>query len=187
MLADSFRHVERHFSFASIHSSHSCRTETGCVGECRAAPPTGGVQTQRSAAKTQQPRSIILDRPIHGLAGLEIRLDIRAAGNGDVLASRTVQTVLAELIPTETHWPTKNAFRDQETHPWRPPIPTWGAPRIHGELKKLGFTISERTVSRWMPKKTGKPSQTWMTFLRNHVGQMVSLANSCSRGNWRLI
>src|SRR5215467_3376827 len=53
--------------------------------------------------------------------------------------------------------------------------PTWGAPRIHGELKKLGFTISERTVSRWMPKKTGKPSQTWMTFLRNHVGQMVSI------------
>jgi len=53
--------------------------------------------------------------------------------------------------------------------------PTWGAPRVHGELKKLGFKISERTVSRLMPKKTGKSSQTWMTFLRNHVGQMVSV------------
>ena len=53
--------------------------------------------------------------------------------------------------------------------------PTWGAPRVHGELEKLGFKISERTVSRLMPKKTGKPSQTWMTFLRNHVGQMVSV------------
>jgi putative transposase len=53
--------------------------------------------------------------------------------------------------------------------------PTWGAPRVHGELKKLGFKISERTVSRLMPKKTGKPSQTWMTFLRNHVSQMVSV------------
>jgi hypothetical protein len=53
--------------------------------------------------------------------------------------------------------------------------PTWGAPRVHGELKKLGFNISERTVSRLMPKKRGKPSQTWMTFLRNHVGQMVSV------------
>jgi len=53
--------------------------------------------------------------------------------------------------------------------------PTWGAPRVHGELKKLGFKISERTVSRLMPKKTGKPSQSWMTFLRNHVGQMVSV------------
>src|SRR5215467_3526732 len=37
--------------------------------------------------------------------------------------------------------------------------PTWGAPRVHGELKKLGFNISERTVSRLMPKRTGKPSQ----------------------------
>src|SRR5262249_1701691 len=53
--------------------------------------------------------------------------------------------------------------------------PTWGAPRVHGELLKLGFKISERTVSRLMPKKNGKPSQTWMTFLRNHVGQMVSI------------
>jgi hypothetical protein len=51
--------------------------------------------------------------------------------------------------------------------------PLWGAPRVHGELKKLGFKISERTVSRLMPKKTGRSSQTWMTFLRNHVGQMV--------------
>jgi len=53
--------------------------------------------------------------------------------------------------------------------------PTWGAPRVHGELKKLGFKISERTVSRLMPRRTGKPSQTWMTFLRNHIGQMVSV------------
>src|SRR5262249_51571473 len=37
--------------------------------------------------------------------------------------------------------------------------PIWGAPRIHGELLKLGFEISERTVSRLMPKKAGKPSQ----------------------------
>jgi putative transposase len=53
----------------------------------------------------------------------------------------------------------------------------WGAPRVHGELLKLGFAISERTVSRLMPKKDRKPSQTWMTFLRNHVGQMVSVVD----------
>jgi len=52
--------------------------------------------------------------------------------------------------------------------------PIWGAPRIHGELLKLGFEISERTVSRLMPKDR-KPMQTWMTFLRNHVGQLVSV------------
>jgi len=52
---------------------------------------------------------------------------------------------------------------------------TWGAPRIHGELLKLGFEISERTVSRLMPKRRKKPSQTWKTFLTNHVGQLVSI------------
>ena len=47
---------------------------------------------------------------------------------------------------------------------------TWGAPRIHGELKMLGFDISERTVLRWMRKAPRNPEQTkrWTTFLNNH-------------------
>ena len=48
--------------------------------------------------------------------------------------------------------------------------PTWGAPRIHGELLKLGFDVSEPTVSRWLrrvPRATD-PGQRWLTFLRNH-------------------
>ena len=52
---------------------------------------------------------------------------------------------------------------------------TWGAPRIHGELLKLGFEISERTVSRLMPKRRQDSSQTWRTFLTNHIGQLVSI------------
>lgn len=51
----------------------------------------------------------------------------------------------------------------------------WGAPRIHGELFKLGFEISERTVSRLIPSQRKEPSQTWKTFLNNHVGQLVSI------------
>ena len=48
--------------------------------------------------------------------------------------------------------------------------PTWGAPRIHGELLKLGFELSERTVSRWMRRSPRKPDQgrRWKTFLNNH-------------------
>jgi len=48
--------------------------------------------------------------------------------------------------------------------------PTWGAPRIHGELLMLGFALSEPTVSRWMRKAPRSPdlSQRWLTFLRNH-------------------
>ena len=48
--------------------------------------------------------------------------------------------------------------------------PTWGAPRIHGELKMLGFDISERTVLRWMRKapRSPKPAKRWAAFLSNH-------------------
>jgi len=48
--------------------------------------------------------------------------------------------------------------------------PTWGAPRIHGELLKLGFEISERTVSRWLKRATCNPdpARCWLAFLRNH-------------------
>jgi len=48
--------------------------------------------------------------------------------------------------------------------------PTWGAPRIHGELLMLGFAVSERTISRWMKRapRDGEPGKRWLTFLRNH-------------------
>jgi putative transposase len=52
---------------------------------------------------------------------------------------------------------------------------TWGSPRIHGELLKLGIKISERTVARLMPRKRNPPSQTWRTFLDNHVKDLVSI------------
>jgi hypothetical protein len=177
MTADSCRDVECNCGFDSFHSSHSRRSETGRLRECRPAPATGRVQTQRSAAKTEEPRSIVLGRPLPDLAGLGIRVDIRASGNRNVLASRTVQTVLAEVISSETPCgrPRTRSEIRKLIHTMAIANPTWGAPRVHGELKKLGFKISERTVSRLMPKKTGKPSQTWMTFLRNHVGQMVSV------------
>ena len=53
--------------------------------------------------------------------------------------------------------------------------PLWGAPRIHGELRKLGITLSERTVSRLLRRPGRPPSQTWRTFLTNHVGTLVSM------------
>jgi putative transposase len=48
--------------------------------------------------------------------------------------------------------------------------PTWGAPRIHGELLMLGFDLSERTVSRWMKRvpRNPEPAKRWLAFLRNH-------------------
>jgi len=51
----------------------------------------------------------------------------------------------------------------------------WGAPRIHGELLELAVDVSERTVSRWMPRRTEPPSQTWRAFLDTHRAALVSI------------
>jgi putative transposase len=53
--------------------------------------------------------------------------------------------------------------------------PLWGAPRIHGELGKLGIEVSERSVSRLLRRRRRPPSQTWQTFLTNHVAALVSM------------
>jgi putative transposase len=53
--------------------------------------------------------------------------------------------------------------------------PMWGAPRIHGELLKLGIEISERTVSRLMPRQRKPPSQGWRTFPDNHFRELVAI------------
>jgi hypothetical protein len=53
--------------------------------------------------------------------------------------------------------------------------PLWRAPRLHGELQMLGIQISERTVWRILHRLPRPPTQTWKTFLHNHLGQMVSI------------
>ncbi len=53
--------------------------------------------------------------------------------------------------------------------------PLWGSPRIHGELLKLGLEVSQRTVARLRPRRPKSPSQTWRTFLQNHVLDLVSV------------
>ena len=53
--------------------------------------------------------------------------------------------------------------------------PLWGGPRIHGELLKLGIDVSEATVSKYMIRHRGPPSQTWRTFLENHAKELIAL------------
>jgi len=52
----------------------------------------------------------------------------------------------------------------------------WGAPRIHGELLKLGFAVAQSTVAKYMAKIDGSPSgQSWGTFLRNHMPHIAAM------------
>jgi len=53
--------------------------------------------------------------------------------------------------------------------------PLWCAPRIHGELLKLGIEISETTVAKYMIRRRGPPSQAWRTFLVNHAKDTIAL------------
>ena len=52
--------------------------------------------------------------------------------------------------------------------------PRWGAPRIHGELLKIGIAVSQATVAKYMVRHRKPPSQTWRTFLKNHAKDLVS-------------
>jgi len=52
--------------------------------------------------------------------------------------------------------------------------PLWGAPRIHGELLKLGVQVSQATVAKYLERPARPPSQTWRTFLANHATQIVA-------------
>src|ERR1700694_2223373 len=51
----------------------------------------------------------------------------------------------------------------------------WGAPRLHGELLKLGFSVAQSSVAKYMVKRCGPPSQEWRTFLRNHAPDIAAM------------
>ena len=53
--------------------------------------------------------------------------------------------------------------------------PIWGAPRIHGELLKLGFDVSEATVAKYIIKRRHPPSPTWRAFIRNHFSEIAAI------------
>ena len=108
---------------------------------------------------------------------------------------RRWQTVLAIVQPaTVVRWH-RAGFRlfwrrKSRRHPGRPPTepstraliprlvrdnPTWGAPRIHAELLKLGIDIAQSTVARYLRRRTTPPSSTWKTFLRIHLTEAAGM------------
>src|SRR6266478_4491040 len=63
--------------------------------------------------------------------------------------------------------------------------PLWGAPRIHGELLKLGFEVAKSSVAKYMVKRRAPPSQGWRTFLRNHAPDIAAGPVRCSNYRFR--
>jgi putative transposase len=83
---------------------------------------------------------------------------------------------LALELATPPHWSAGSAssLRALIRH-MREANPLWGAPRIHGELQKLGLDISQATVANYLGRRRGPPSQSWRTFLTNQVSQLASI------------
>jgi transposase InsO family protein len=79
---------------------------------------------------------------------------------------------------SRTRWPgrprTPREVRDL-IHQMSRDNPLWGAPRIHGELRKLGIDVCQSTVSKYMVRHRKPPSQSWRTFLSNHAQDIVSI------------
>ena len=110
------------------------------------------------------------------MARLALGISHRQAGNGCGLASHGFSLVLdlegrrgqsgRPAIARETRDLIRRMSREN---------PTWGAPRIHGELLKLGIDIGESSVTKYMVRCRKPPSQTWRTFLDNHISQLVSV------------
>src|SRR5262245_27861542 len=108
------------------------------------------------------------------------------AGGGAVQIVKPATVVCWHRRLFAWHW----RRRSRPARPGRPPIagdvralirkmhranPCWGAPRIHGELQKLGIVIAEMTVAKYLGRRPASPSPTWRTFLRTHLSQCASM------------
>src|SRR5262249_50916424 len=99
------------------------------------------------------------------------RTENSQAADGDPLAPRWFPNLLALEVPTARR-PAKDTGGHSPAHS---PRPLWGAPRIHGELLKLGIDVGQTTVAKYMVRRRQPPSQGWKTFLRNHADGIASM------------
>src|SRR5262245_53761329 len=113
---------------------------------------------------------------MRSLERLAILLGRCQAGNRHWLASQGLSVVL-DL--ESWSWPTRASTGVQRDSATDSEVsrdnPLWGAPRIHGELLKLGIDIGETSVGKYLVRRRNPPSQTWKTFLENHIQSMVSI------------
>jgi len=157
----------------SFQFSNPCRP---AGGDPRASSPTGGFPKERAVACASTAAT--------GSCGL-CCTDCGPTG-GDVYrwfrpTRSSVGT--AELSPW--HW-----TRESHRLPGRPEVaanirdlirrmrhanPWWGAPRIHGELLKLGIEVAQSTVAKYLGRQWKPPSQPWRTFLTNHLAQTAAV------------
>ena len=145
-------------------------------GDPRPASTTGSVQTKTSTPKLEPLRPTVLDYSAPPVVCVGRGPHHCEAGDRSALAPSRFSALLALALAcrrkAEDH--RRDSSHDQP-HSGRES--GLGAPKIHGELLKLGFQVSERTVARYLRRvqRRGDPAKRWLTFLRNHREAIVAL------------
>ena len=91
------------------------------------------------------------------------------------MASRRVSSLLALEVETTGGRPAVSAEVRQLIREMSVANPLWGAPRVHGELLKLGIAVGQTSVAKYMVRRRGPPTQGWKTFLRNHADGIAAM------------
>ena len=99
----------------------------------------------------------------------------RSARHGAAVAPRGLPSLLALEVERPPGRPTVSSEIRELIYRMSLANPLWGAPRIHGELLKLGIDIGQTSVAKYMVRKRRPPSQGWKTFLRNHADGIAAM------------
>jgi transposase InsO family protein len=143
--------------------------------EPRASAATSRVEGSPLAAATDGDGPNLLGSAIETVDKLAAFVAAGGAGDRGPLAPGRISTLLG-MEESTTSRSARNQYggaRSDSTD--EPANPRWGAPRIHGELLKLGLTVSEATVSKYMVRPRRPPSQVWRAFLKNHARELIAL------------
>ena len=134
---------------------------------------------QQAIASSAAPadRSSVLGVVVSSVVGLAQRPGIRAAAYRDRLAAPALSRPLATAEPARHAWPSHDCQRASAISSARcgRRIRRGAAPRIVGELRKLGIDVAKSTVEKYRMRPQKPPSPTWKTFLKNHVQDLVAL------------
>jgi transposase InsO family protein len=144
------------------------------AGESRATAATRRVEGASATAQADTDRPDLLGSAVEALEELAAFAAGGAAGDRGRLAPSGIQTVLGVEEPRPMGSPAIGRELRDLIRQMSRANPLWGAPRIHGELLKLGLTVSQATVSKYMVRYRRPPSQAWRAFLANHAQDLVA-------------
>jgi putative transposase len=151
------------------------RASWGRARERRSAAAVGHVPAPPGEARRAVQGPVVLARAPACMAELGVGPRGHPPRYGRRLAPPRIRVVLDTPVAADRWAPPVDQDLRRLIRQMAAANPLWGTPRIHGELRKLGLDVSERTVSRLVPHRRRPPSQTWRAFLQNHVGSLVAV------------